>query len=70
MSLRDAGLLVCVRFGMMDDSEYAEKAIQKMAFYEQNNIYIGDKLIVTFETQNHPLNSKQIVELVQHYFTC
>ena len=55
-------------FGMMDDSEYAEKAIQKMTFYEQNNIFTGDKLIVTFETQNHPLNSKQIVELVQHYF--
>ena len=52
----------------MSDADYAEKTIPKIALYEQNNIFIGDKLILTFETQNHPLNQKQILNIVNHYF--
>ena len=53
--------------GMMDDSEYVEKAMQKIASYEKNGIYTGDSLILTYETQMHPINQKQINGIIHHY---
>lgn len=53
--------------GMMDDSEYVEKAVQKIASYEKNGIYTGDCLILTYETQMHPINQKQINGIIHHY---
>lgn len=52
--------------GMMDDPVYVERAIQKIAFYEQNGIFLGDRLILTYETKNNPLNQKQIIKIIQH----
>ena len=37
--------------GMMDDPIYASAAISKIKTYEENGIYIGDRLILTFETK-------------------
>lgn len=53
--------------GMMDDPVYAENAVQKIASYEQNEIFPGDKLILTYETQKNPLNQKQIMRIIHHY---
>ena len=54
--------------GMMDDEEYSEKAIRKIAAYCANGIYPGEKLILTFETRSTPLNIRQIKEMIEHYF--
>ena len=43
---------------MMDDPDYVEKAIRKIAIYEQNEIYLGENLIATFETRKNPMNQK------------
>ena len=32
----------------MDDSEYAKTAIKKIKTYEDNGIYLGENLILTF----------------------
>lgn len=53
--------------GMMDDSAYAEKALQKIATYERNGIFPGDKLILTYESKNMPINQKQIMGMIQQY---
>lgn len=53
--------------GMMDNAEYAEKAIAKICNYERNGIYVGENLILTYETQNQPLNQRHIKQLVQHH---
>lgn len=53
--------------GMMDNAEYAENAIAKIYNYEQNGIFQGENLILTYETQKQPLNQKQIMRLVQQY---
>ena len=50
--------------GRMDDSEYARKAIRKISAYESNGIYLGKKLIVTFETTDKVLSTKEIEGLV------
>jgi len=52
---------------MMDNSEYTEKAISKIALYEQNGIFPGDNLILTFETKAKPLNRKLILEVIERY---
>lgn len=54
-------------FGMMDDPDYAENAIHKIAKYEENGLFLGDRLILTYETRKNPINQKQIKKIVQHY---
>lgn len=53
--------------GMMDDPDYAEKALRKIAAYEQNGLWQGDKLILTYETKTISLNQKLIEQIIQHY---
>lgn len=53
--------------GMMDNADYAEKAVQKISTYAQNGILPGEGLILTYETQRCPINQKQILLLIQHY---
>ena len=54
-------------FGMMDDPEYVEKAVQKIEMYQKNGIYPGEHLIITYETRNVQINQKSIMGLIQHY---
>ena len=53
--------------GMMDDAIYVEKALHKIAIYEQNGIFPGEKLILTYETRKNPLNQKIINLMIQRY---
>lgn len=55
--------------GMMDDKEYCEKAIKKIEGLERNDIFPGKKLILTYETKDHPLNIKIVEKLVKEYLT-
>ena len=52
---------------MMDEPEYAEKAVQKIESYEQNDIYPGETLILTYETKRNPINQKLIHEIICKY---
>ena len=54
-------------FGMMDDPDYLEAALQKIQRYERSGFFIGDTLIVTFETSRRPLGTKEIELLIQKY---
>ena len=54
-------------FGMMDDSEYAEKTIKKLESYEKNGIFPGKNLIMTFETQQHPLNMRIVSKNIEEF---
>ena len=53
--------------GMMDKQEYARTAVRKIESYQINNIYPGDRLILTFETEQSILNSKIIESLADRY---
>lgn len=53
--------------GRMDDPEYARKAICKIHAYENNNIYPGERLILTYETSQIILNTGKIEKLVEKY---
>ena len=54
--------------GMMDDSTYVEKAIKKLAMYEQEGIYPGENLILTYESKNIPFLPKQAKQIIARYF--
>lgn len=54
--------------GMMDDSNYREKAIRKIESYERNGYYPGESLILTFETEVSPMNSKIVSNMIDNYF--
>ena len=51
--------------GMMDDPEYAARAVQKICAYEMNGYHAGENLILTFETSEQPLNLKIIKGIVK-----
>lgn len=52
---------------MMDKSDYAKTAVKKLESYQKNGIYLGERLIVTFETDQTVLNSQIIEQLAQKY---
>ena len=50
--------------GRMDDPGYAQNAVRKILAYEENGIYPGESLILTFETE------KKRIEYKDHRKTC
>ena len=52
---------------MMSKDDYCEKAIQKIETYEQNNIYPGSGLILTYEAENHAFNSSLLEGMIREY---
>ena len=53
--------------GRMDDPAYARKAVNKILLYENNQIYVGEKLILTYETEQTVLNTRTIESMVERY---
>ena len=53
--------------GRMDDSVYAQNAVRKILAYEENGIYPGESLILTFESEKNVLNTRIIERLVHRY---
>ena len=53
--------------GMMDEPEYVEKALQKITMYEENGIFPGENLILTYETRLNPISSKMINLMISQY---
>lgn len=54
--------------GRMDDPVYAENAVRKIQAYEYNNIYPGERLILTFETAKTVLDMGIVRRLVENFF--
>lgn len=54
-------------YGMMDNQEYMNKALKKRNAYINNNFKIGGNLIETFETQNCPLDTRNVEEIIKTF---
>lgn len=54
-------------FGMMDNPEYAEKAVRKIRTYEKNGIFQGDRLLLTYETSQTPIDMRAVEELLERF---
>lgn len=55
--------------GRMDDPAYAKKAIRKIQTYENNQIFPGERLILTYETEQNVLSTAKIEQMVKKYLT-
>lgn len=55
-------------FGMMDNENYAQAAFQKMALYNSNGFILADTLLTTYESENIPLKSNIVENIIQQYF--
>lgn len=53
--------------GMMDDSEYAERAVEKLALYSANGYFPGKNLIITMESKSAPISSREINRIINEY---
>lgn len=54
--------------GMMDNKEYANHSVKRMKDYNRKGIYLGDNLIMTEETSAFPLDTREIDNVIMHYF--
>lgn len=55
-------------FGMMDNENYAQAAFQKMQLYNINGIMLSDTLLATYESEEVPLKSNIVENMIQQYF--
>lgn len=54
--------------GLMDKKEYKDHAMEKISTYCDHNIIPDVNLILTYETQQHPLDSSWVQQLVMRNF--
>ena len=67
LNLRTRQEFIWEHFGLMDDPDYAAKAVQKLQTYNQNGIHPGKSLIISTETTDFPLNTKHIENLINTF---
>lgn len=67
LDMRQRKTVIYEHFGMMDNPQYAQKAIEKLALYLENDYWYGDTLFFTFETTETPLNTKITEGLISNF---
>jgi len=67
LNVRTRKIFYWEHFGMMDNLEYVQKTLKKILLYKQNDIFIGNDLIVTFEMEQMPLNSQSVLSSIRRY---
>ena len=67
LSPKTGGEIYWEHNGRMDDPVYARKAVNKILTYERNQIYAGEKLILTYETEQTVLSTRTIECMVEKY---
>lgn len=65
---KDGSIYYYEHFGMMDDEDYQQDFMKKMRTYLNNGIYPGINLIMSFETQEMPLDEVYVQHLLEYYF--
>ena len=56
-------------FGMMANRDYANDFVQRLSQYSQNNIFPGKNLLITTESDTHPLNTRDVERLINTFLT-
>lgn len=55
-------------FGKIDDFDYIKKASSKISTYAIHGIYPSVNLILTWETDKHPLSAEMVEKIIEYYF--
>lgn len=67
INIREKKMYYWEHFGMMDNIEYCDKAYKKLFNYSVNGFIPGINLITTYETNDSPLDSVQIRNVIDEY---
>lgn len=54
--------------GKIDEEAYARRFVLRVKYYTDNGIFTGDKLLLTFESENMPLSTKDLDAFLKHHF--
>lgn len=68
LRLSDRKVLYHEHCGMMDDPEYARDMVRRVNLYSNEDICLGDRLFMTFETSENPLDIKLLDEMIEKHF--
>ncbi len=67
LNLRTRHEFIWEHFGLMNDSAYASQTAEKIMLYQANGYFPGKNLIISMETTEHPLSSKDIKRMIDTY---
>ena len=67
LNLRTRQVFYWDHFGMMDVSDYAEKAVAKLKLYAHNGIFPGRNLIISTETSTQPVSTKMVEKITKEF---
>lgn len=65
LHLRKRKTVYWEHFGLVTNAEYAQKTIHKLNQYETSGLTIGQDLLFSMESDENPLNVKQIVRKIE-----
>ena len=68
LRLSDNKLIYHEHCGMADKTEYAENMVIRINDYNKEGIYLGDRLFLSFESSNTPLDVTAIDNLINTHF--
>lgn len=63
----DGKIFYWEHFGMMDDAEYIQSVNKKLCYFIENNILPWDRLIITFETKDVPLDARNVQSIISGF---
>ena len=61
--------VILEHFGMMDNPDYADKAVRKINRYTQNGFVLGENLLATFETTDTPMDMRVVEKMIKDFMS-
>ncbi len=67
LNVKKRKTMIWEHLGMMDNAEYARKALDRILMLERNGYFPGEQLILTHETSEKPLDIRLVKNMIQRY---
>ena len=68
LNIRLRKVFIHEHLGMMDNPDYAAKALEKILTYQNNGFWPGEDLIITFEHSACPFDIKTAEAIIDRYY--
>ncbi|MCR5671884.1 MAG: hypothetical protein K6G10_12835 [Butyrivibrio sp.] len=65
LNVRKRKTIYWEHFGLINNGEYATKALKKLEAYEKSGLRLGDSLLFSMESENMPLDVKEIEKKIK-----
>lgn len=67
LNIRTRNEFAWEHLGLLDDSDYAHNAVDKLYHYQKSGYFPGKNLIISTESRDLPLSSKQVEQIAKEY---